>query len=66
MSVGENISRMRTQQGLSQAELADKVGISQSMVAQIERGSKVPTVILAYDIAKALGGSITDITEESA
>ena len=66
MSVGENISRMRAANGMSQAELANKVGVCQSMVAQIERGSKMPTVILANDIAKALGGKLTDIVDESA
>ncbi len=65
MSVGNNISRMRTARGLSQAELADLVGITQSMVAQIERGSKVPTVVLAVDIARALNGTINDIVNEA-
>ena len=66
MSVGENISRMRAAKGLSQAELASKVGVCQSMVAQIERGSKMPTVTLANALAKAMGGKLSDIVDESA
>ena len=66
MSVGENISRMRAASGLSQAELAEKVGVAQSMVAQIERGSKMPTVTLANALAQALGGKLTDIVDGSA
>lgn len=61
MSVADNIVRMRNEQGITQRQLADKVGIGQSMLAQIERGSKLPNVILANDIAKALNGSITEI-----
>ena len=61
MSVAENITRMRKNKNMSQAELADKVGVAQSMIGQIERGSRVPTVILADVIAKALGGDIKDI-----
>ena len=61
MSVGENIAKLRNEIGLSQRELAEDVGISQSMVAQIERGSKALTVPLAKQIADKLGKSITDI-----
>ena len=61
MSVGENIAKLRNEIGLSQRELAEDVGISQSMVAQIERGSKALTVPLAKQIAEKLGKSITDI-----
>ena len=61
MSVGENIAKLRNEIGLSQRELAEGVGISQSMVAQIERGSKALTVPLAKQIAEKLGKSITDI-----
>ena len=61
MSVADNIARMRNEKGMSQKQLADNVGISQSMLAQIERGSKLPNVILANDIAKALNSSITEI-----
>lgn len=61
MSVGENIARMRESKNMTQLELADKAGVSQSMIGQIERGSKVPTVVLANVIAKALGGDINDI-----
>lgn len=66
MSVGENIRRMRAANGLSQAELAQKVGVAQSMVAMIERGSRMPTITLANELAVALGGKLTDIVDGSA
>lgn len=61
MSVGENIARIRTNNNMTQEELAKAVGISQSMVTQIERGSKIPSIILANVIAKTLGADIKDI-----
>lgn len=61
MSVAENIARMRESKNMTQQELAEAVGVSQSMIGQIERGSKIPTVILANVIAKALDADICDI-----
>ena len=61
MSVAENIRNIRMELNMTQCELAQKVRISQSMMAQIERGTKVPTVALAKEIAEALGKEIGDI-----
>lgn len=63
MSVGENIARMRENKGITQMELAEAIGVTQSMIGQIERGSKVPSIILANAIAKELGGDIRDIVQ---
>lgn len=61
MSVGENIARMRVQKQMTQQELADTVGVTRSMIAQIERNSKIPTIILSNSIAKALDANIEDM-----
>lgn len=63
MSVGENIARMRENKGITQLELAEAIGVTQSMIGQIERGTKLPSVILANVIAKELGGDIRDIVQ---
>ena len=54
MSVGENIRKRREKLGMMQAQLADKVGVTQSMICQMERGTKVPTLPLSMEIAAAL------------
>lgn len=54
MSIGENIKQLRTEKHLTQKELAERTGVNQSMIAQIERGSKVPTMPLGKEIADAL------------
>ena len=61
MSVAENIVRMRISKSMTQVELAEAVGVTQSMIGQIERGSRIPTVVLANEIAKALGYKIQDV-----
>ncbi len=54
MSIGENIKNKRLNLGLTQKGLGDKVGVSESMINQIERGTKVPTLPLGKQIADVL------------
>lgn len=63
MSIGQRIAERRIRLGYSQRLLADKVGISQSMVTAIERGSRIPTMILGAKIAKELHCSILDFLD---
>ncbi len=64
MSIGENIKRLRLECELTQGELAQKVGVTQSMIAQIERGTKVPTMPLGREIADAVGHSVEELYAE--
>lgn len=58
MSFGKNLQECRNRRGLTQEQLAKAVNCSQAMIAQCERGSKVPTVVLACDIAEVLGTTV--------
>lgn len=60
MSVAENIKIKRVEKGMTQTELAGIVQVDQSMICQIERGTKVPTILLANEIARALGCTVDD------
>lgn len=64
MSVGENIKVKRLELGMTQEDLARAVGIGRSMVAQIERGSKIPNLMLGRDIAGVLGCNMEKLLEE--
>lgn len=64
MSVGENIKAKRTALGMTQENLASALGLGRSMIAQIERGSKVPNVMLGRDIARILKCSLDDLVGE--
>lgn len=61
MSVGENIRNLRIKCGFTQEKLADSVNIHRSYIAQIERGTKIPTITLSKDIAIALNCSLEDL-----
>lgn len=51
MSVGDNIRRARLERGMTQAYLAEKAGITQAMLCQIERGMKNPSLQVGKEIA---------------
>lgn len=66
MNIGANIRRIRQEKGIPQARLAQRVEISQSMLCQIERGTKVPTLPLSVEIAAALGCELNHLIADSA
>ncbi len=61
MSIGENIRNLRFQKKLTQDELAKKVGVARSMIAQIERGTKALSMPLGVEIAKVLQCDIKEL-----
>ena len=54
MGVGDNIKQLREAKGFSQRQLAQEAGISQSMLCQIERGTKNPSLPVGLALAGAL------------
>lgn len=64
MNISGNIRRKREEAGVTQAELATKVGVTQSMLCQIERGTKACSMPLGAEIARALGCKIEDILDD--
>ena len=64
MSIGENLKKIRTNAGITQAMLAEKIGISRPKLAQIERGTKALSLSLANIIAVELGCDIYDFLDK--
>lgn len=52
--IAGTISNRRKSMGLTQGQLAERAGIGQSMVAQIESGGRVPHLITFVSILSAL------------
>ena len=48
----------RIEKGLTQAELASKIGTRQSSIARFESGSYNPTISFLNKISESLGGKI--------
>ena len=64
MKLSEKIIELRKANGMTQEELAETIGISVPMICQIERGSKVPTMVLGRQIARVFKCSMEELFEE--
>ena len=64
MNIAENLVKLREEKGFAQNSLAERVGVSRTMITHIERGVKIPSLALAYEIAKALNCTIDDLCRE--
>jgi transcriptional regulator with XRE-family HTH domain len=61
--IGERVRAERTRLGLSLDDVAARSGVSRSMVSEIERGRKVPTIVVLDRITAALGTSLTALVQ---
>ena len=61
MNAIENIQRIRNERRISQAEMAEKLGIAQNNYGKIERGITELTVERLYKIAEILGSSPAEL-----
>jgi transcriptional regulator with XRE-family HTH domain len=52
--VGENIRRYRREKGLSQQEMANRMGVDRAYISGLELGQRNPTVITLWHAAQAL------------
>ena len=62
--LGERIRLERRRRRLSLEALAAQTGVSRSMLSDVERGAKVPTVLVLDRIATGLGASIARLLGE--
>ena len=65
MSLSENIRDRRIKKSYTQQQFAEKVGVDRSMIAQIERGSKIPNMMLGREIARVLECSMDELVKET-
>jgi transcriptional regulator with XRE-family HTH domain len=63
--VGRNVKRLRMKAGLSQARLADRMGVDRAYVSGLELGQRNPTIVTLWHIAQALGVKVRSFFDES-
>lgn len=51
----------RAAAGLTQAELAERAGVSRKTINTVENGVFIPSTILALSLARALGTTVEDL-----
>ncbi|UPT62606.1 MAG: helix-turn-helix domain-containing protein [Hyphomonadaceae bacterium JAD_PAG50586_4] len=59
--LGVRLKEIRTSAGLTQAELADRVGVSRKTINTVENGVFVPSTLLALKLAATLKKKVEDI-----
>jgi transcriptional regulator with XRE-family HTH domain len=63
-TIGRRVKALRQQRQLSLEALAKKSGVSVSMLSTVERGQKVPSILVMSQIATALDTSIGRLVDE--
>jgi len=58
-AIAEAVIGKRLENGMSQAELAEKVGTKQSAISRLESGNYNPSIKLLEKVAKALNLKLT-------
>jgi len=53
-ALGAQMRELRAARGLTQAQLAERMGTTQSVVARLEAGDRVPTLVTLERVAAAL------------
>lgn len=64
MALGDNIKRLRTEQSLTQQQLADKLYVSRQTVCRWENGSRCPDLIMAKKLAMELAVSLDELISD--
>ena len=63
MLFADNLRRLRKEKGISQAKLAETIGISQSAVGYWERGQKIPSSEMAKKLANYFNISTDELLD---
>ncbi|MBQ9773800.1 MAG: helix-turn-helix domain-containing protein [Clostridia bacterium] len=61
LATGANIARLRQQQGLTQAALAERLFVSNKTVSKWERGLGYPEITLLPSLARVLGTTVDNL-----
>lgn len=63
--VGSRIKNMRIRLGMSQKELADKIGLTTSFISQVENNQVSPSLNSFFQIASVLGKNPTELFQDT-
>ncbi len=59
--IGTRLREARTAAGLTQAQLAEMIGVSRKTINTVENGVFVPSTTLALKLARALKTTVEDL-----
>jgi putative transcriptional regulator len=59
--VRNRVRELRLEGGLTQEEVADRVGVSRQTIISIESGRYNPSILLAYKLSRLFAESVEDL-----
>ena len=62
--MGRNVQRLRISAGLSQAALAERMGVDRAYVSGLGLGQRNPTIVTLWHISQALQVRLSELFEE--
>ncbi|HEV7257289.1 MAG TPA: helix-turn-helix transcriptional regulator [Bosea sp. (in: a-proteobacteria)] len=62
--IGANARALRLAKGLTQAQVASRLGIDRAHVSALEMGQRNPTAVSLWEIAQALEATVGDLVAE--
>ena len=63
-TLGKRISNARKEKCMTQAELSEKIGLSEKYLSRIEGGKQVPSIIVVAKICEALSVSVDNLISQ--
>ncbi|AJD89906.1 XRE family transcriptional regulator [Jeotgalibacillus malaysiensis] len=61
MAIKNRVKELRARDGLTQGDLAKKIGVTRQTIVSLEKGSYTPSLLLALNIAEVFGESVEAI-----
>ena len=59
--MSNRVRELRTERGMTQEEIAERVAVSRQTIISIELGRYNPSILLAYKLARVFGRSIEEV-----
>ncbi|MDN5851035.1 MAG: helix-turn-helix domain-containing protein [Nitrococcus sp.] len=63
--IGANVRRYRLAADMTQALVAERMGVDRAYISALERGERNPTAISLWQTAEALGVRVADLFDEA-
>ena len=61
--LGEQLRLIRKEQGLTQEQLAEKIGVHPTYIGKIEGGKSNPSTIMLFKLSRAFGVKLSKVFE---
>ncbi|WP_227396275.1 helix-turn-helix transcriptional regulator [Jeotgalibacillus aurantiacus] len=61
MAIRNRVKELRARDGLTQGDLAERIGVTRQTIVSLEKGSYTPSLLLALNLAEVFKESVESI-----